>query len=194
MYVLQVTMKNRESSVAHFYRKPSSAKQSTVKRMKFLVPLLFVVAVTVSASDNSGLSAECLKDLPTVSKIGNLADGHTNTNYCTERTSSMEIDDTGVTSETEVTMCDATGTEDALSIIQRCHSVGGKDITVLYSQQCNLVDMVNNRKDIVGPLCVPKSCPGDAIIHYFNAQEGDGLALDFGDKGGCTRKIISMNA
>jgi len=162
--------------------------------MKFLVPLLFLVVVTVSALDNFGLTEQCLRDVPTVAKIGNLADAPTDAGYCSERTSTMEIDDTGATSETEVTVCDATGTEDALSIINRCHSVGGKDTTVLYSQQCNLVDEVNNRKDIIGPLCVPKSCAGDGIIHYLNAKNGDGVVLDFGEKGGCTRKIISMNA
>jgi len=160
--------------------------------MKFIA-LLFFVTVTVTAANDYGLTAQCIKDIPTVSRIGTLADGHADTNYCSPKTSTMEMDDTGATFETEVTMCDATGTEDALRIIQNCHAVDGHDITVLYSQECNMVDVANNRKEIIGPLCVPKSCTGDGFVHYSNAQAGDKLALDFGEKGGCTRKIISMN-
>lgn len=168
-----------------------SRNQATVKRMKFLFPLLYFVTVTVSAND--AMTMECLADVPTVSRVADLSDGHGDAHYCSERTPSIEVDATGATIETEVTTCDATGTEDALSIINSCRSVGGKEITVVYTQECNMANIANNRKDIIGPLCIPKSCKGDEYIYWANSQSNGKLALDFGEHGGCTRKILSMN-
>ena len=166
--------------------------------MNLLAPLLLLLATNVDAKTNVRrkqipVSAQCLNDMPTVNKIADLSDGEGNAKYCSPRRSIIDVDDHGTTTESELTVCDASGTDDASSIINACKAAGGKAITVIYVQDCQLVESPDNRKEIIGPLCIPMSCEGDSYIDHINMLTNDKLALDFGQAGGCYRSVLSMN-
>lgn len=166
--------------------------------MNLLAPLLFLLATNVDAKSNirrkrTPISAQCLEDMPIVGRIPDLSDGEGNAKYCSPRRFFADVDNFGTTTQIELTICDATGTDDASRIINTCKSAGGKDITVTYVQDCHLAEEVDNRKEIIGPLCIPMSCEGDSYIDYMNKMNEDKLALDFGSAGGCRRTLLSMN-
>ena len=175
-------------------------KQPTVKPLSFIIPpFLLLASNTIAARANirkqrDPISPQCLEDISKGSlRVSDLSDNLTDTDYCSPRRSEIEVDESGTTSEIELSTCDATGSDDAARIIDQCSAAGGEHITVVYSQTCTLTGATNNRKEIIGPLCIPKSCDGDDYVDYVNKRDEGKVALDFGDLGSCRRTIISMS-
>lgn len=132
------------------------------------------------SSRNLGTTtAQCLKSLETVARVGNLADaGETQEMKCKTKSSKTK----------HYSVCDATGSSSADRLIELCSSAGGRDVSVVYSIKC-ASSSFSSKEDLTGPLCIPKRCGVYEYVEYMNSKF---ITLDLGEDASCENIIIPL--
>eukprot|EP00555_Chaetoceros_dichaeta_P014782 CAMPEP_0198275468 /NCGR_PEP_ID=MMETSP1447-20131203/64679_1 /TAXON_ID=420782 /ORGANISM="Chaetoceros dichaeta, Strain CCMP1751" /LENGTH=206 /DNA_ID=CAMNT_0043970317 /DNA_START=55 /DNA_END=675 /DNA_ORIENTATION=- len=131
-----------------------------------------------------GMSEQCLANLDTVSRVGDMSDQNEIGMDCTTEKSN------GYTRDT----CDSTGTPEANDVIKVCRLAGGKAVTVMFTVTCKISDTSGkqtNIEDMIGPLCVPKQCGAEEFIDHKNSIT---QGFDIGDVGRCEPTINSYDS
>jgi len=138
-----------------------------------------------TSSRKLSMSNQCSENLNTVAKVGSMADVGEIGMACTTEKSERYTHDT----------CDSTGTSAANAIIKHCRSVGGKPITVLFTNTCRIFDAVRTEttdiEDMIGPLCLPTKCGVEEYIDYRNTISS---GFDLGGAGRCDPTISSFDS
>lgn len=132
------------------------------------------------------LSNQCLENLDTVSRVGDMSDQSEIGMACKTEKSK------GYTRDT----CDSTGTPEANNVIRVCRTAGGKPVTVMFTMTCKITKSTNI-EDMIGPLCVPKQCGVEEFIDHKNSVDSGFdifSGLNDGNDGRCEPTISSYDS